>query len=165
MSEPIDLADVAEVLEGNPKAVLFRAVGPETPGAGRQRHRQPHAARARVRRRRRTSCWPRSSGGCATSRRSSRCRAREAPCQQVVLTGDDADLTRLPVHLAARRRRRALYLRLDRLRDRSQDRLDQCRPAPPDAARPPARPASTWSRRAICARSTRRAPPPASRCR
>ena len=27
--EPTDLADVAAVLEGNPKAVLFRAVGPE----------------------------------------------------------------------------------------------------------------------------------------
>ena len=26
---PVDLADVAEVFEGNPKAVLFRAVGPE----------------------------------------------------------------------------------------------------------------------------------------
>ena len=61
----------------------------------------------------------------------------EAPAQEVVLTGDDADLTTLPVHLAARRRRRALYLRLDRLRDRSEDRLDQCRRAPPDAARPP----------------------------
>ena len=27
--EPVDLADVAEALEGNPRAVLFRAVGPE----------------------------------------------------------------------------------------------------------------------------------------
>ncbi|MGZ3284547.1 MAG: UbiD family decarboxylase, partial [Xanthobacteraceae bacterium] len=29
VSGPTDLADVAAVLEGNPKAVLFRAVGPE----------------------------------------------------------------------------------------------------------------------------------------
>jgi len=29
VSEAVDLADVAAVLEGNPKAVLFRAVGPE----------------------------------------------------------------------------------------------------------------------------------------
>ena len=36
---------------------------------------------------------------------------------------------------AARRRRRALYLGLDRLRRRSEDRLDQCRHPPPDAAR------------------------------
>src|SRR5262245_39646735 len=28
-TEPVDLADVAAVFEGNPKAVLFRAVGPE----------------------------------------------------------------------------------------------------------------------------------------
>ena len=28
MREPTDLADVAAILEGNPKAVLFRAVGP-----------------------------------------------------------------------------------------------------------------------------------------
>ena len=27
--KPTDLADVADVFEGNPKAVLFRAVGPE----------------------------------------------------------------------------------------------------------------------------------------
>src|SRR4051812_49947013 len=28
-NEPVDLADVAEALEGNTRAVLFRAVGPE----------------------------------------------------------------------------------------------------------------------------------------
>ena len=28
-ADPVDLADVADVFEGNPKAVLFRAVGPE----------------------------------------------------------------------------------------------------------------------------------------
>src|ERR1700674_3484505 len=28
-SEPVDLADIAEIFEGNPKAVLFRAAGPE----------------------------------------------------------------------------------------------------------------------------------------
>ncbi len=66
---------------------------------------------------------------------------------------------------AARRRRRALHLGLDRFRGRSQDRLDQCRHPPPDAARPHARRASTSTRRAICARSTRRARRPASRCR
>ena len=37
---------------------------------------------------------------------------------------------------AARRRRRALHLRLDRFRRRPEDRLDQCRHPPPDAARP-----------------------------
>src|ERR1700680_2873798 len=28
-SEPVDLADLAEIFEGNPKAVLFRAAGPD----------------------------------------------------------------------------------------------------------------------------------------
>ena len=45
-----DLADVAEVLEGNPRAVLFEAVGPERAQLARQRHRQPLAHRARLRR-------------------------------------------------------------------------------------------------------------------
>ena len=49
--EPLDLADVAPMLEGNPRAVLFRAVGPGAAGTRRQRHRRPHAARARLRRR------------------------------------------------------------------------------------------------------------------
>ncbi len=89
----------------------------------------------------------------------------EAPAQEVVLTGSDADLTTLAGASAARRRRRALHLRVDRFRRRSQDRLDQCRHPPPDAARPHARPASISIRRATCARSTRRARPPASRCR
>ena len=88
----------------------------------------------------------------------------EAPCQQVVLTGDDADLTKLPVHLQhgadggpyisasidfvidPKTGFTNVGMRRLMLRGRT-------------------RPASTWSRRAICARSTRRAPRRASRCR
>ncbi|HYW61442.1 MAG TPA: UbiD family decarboxylase, partial [Xanthobacteraceae bacterium] len=95
---PIDLVDIAAVLDGNPKAVWFRNVGPEktelvgnvmgarerlglaldTDAAGfakAMRERLPHpAAPIEV---------PSSA----------------APVHQVVLTGDDADFTKLPVHL------------------------------------------------------------------
>jgi UbiD family decarboxylase len=95
---PIDLIDVAGVLDGNPKAVWFRAVGPEkaelvgnvmgsrgrlaaaldTDQAGfpkvlRERLQKPHAP--------------------------VEVPSSQAPVHQVVQTGDDADLTTLPVHL------------------------------------------------------------------
>ena len=63
--------------------------------------------------------------------------------QQVVLTGDEADLTALPVHLQ-HGADGAPYISasIDYV-DRSEDRLHQCGHAPPDAARARARPAST----------------------
>ena len=95
---PIELVDVAAVLDGNPKAVWFRNVGPEkaelvgnvmgarerlglaldTDAAGfakamRERMPHPHA--------------PIEVPSAA------------APVHEVVLTGDDADFTKLPVHL------------------------------------------------------------------
>ena len=74
----------------------------------------------------------------------------EAPCQQVVLTGDDADVTKLPVHLQ-HGADGAPYISssIDYVID-PQDRLDQRRAAPADAALAARRPASIWSRRAIC---------------
>jgi 2,5-furandicarboxylate decarboxylase 1 len=96
--EPVDLADVAGVLEGNPKAVLFRAVGPErhelvgnVTGSRARLARAfgvaPDALLAEVLRRLRSKPEiidvPRA----------------QAPVQEIVLTGDDADLTKLPVHL------------------------------------------------------------------
>jgi UbiD family decarboxylase len=96
--EAVDLADVAGVLEGNPKAVLFRAVGPErqelvgnVTGSRSRLARgfgvAPNELLAEVLRRLRSKPeivdLPRA----------------QAPVQQVVLTGDDADLTKLPVHL------------------------------------------------------------------
>ena len=60
----------------------------------------------------------------------------EAPVQEVVLTGKDADLTKLPAHLQHGLRRRALHLRLDRLLHRSAQRHHQFRHAPHHAARP-----------------------------
>ena len=99
MSDAIDLAGIAEKLEGNPKAVLVPCRGAGEAGTGRQRHgraapgspvpsaRRPATLLAEIQRRLKTKpeIVEVSRG--------------EAPCQQVVLTGDDADLTKLPVHL------------------------------------------------------------------
>ena len=97
-SEPIDLAGIAEVLEGNAKAVLFRAAGPERAElvgsvmGGRARLAaafgvKPNELLHEIQRRLKNK-----PDIVEVSR-------AEAPCQQVVLTGDDADLTKLPVHL------------------------------------------------------------------
>ena len=95
---PTDLAGIADVLEGNPKAVLFRAAGPERQElvgsvmGGRARLAQAFGMTqatllAEIQRR------------LANKPQVVDVTRAEAPCQQVVLTGDDADLTRLPVHL------------------------------------------------------------------
>lgn len=95
---PIDLVDVAAVVEGNPKAVLFRSAGPEraelvasvTASRARLAHAfgvPPGGLRAELSRR------------LAVAPQLVDVERDEAPVQQVVLTGDDADLTKLPVHL------------------------------------------------------------------
>ena len=94
----IALADIAAALEDNPKAVWFRAAGPE-------RHElvgSVTGSRSRIAR----------GFGIAPNELTSEIRRRlsrkaevvevssaEAPIHEVVLTGDDADLTTLPVHL------------------------------------------------------------------
>lgn len=96
--EPTDLADVAAILQNNPKAVLFRKVGPEAQElignvvGSRSRlalaFGVPASEVAREMRRRlsnRPELVELSSA--------------EAPVQQVVLREDEADLLRLPVHL------------------------------------------------------------------
>ena len=95
---PTDLVDVAARVDGNSRAVLFRHVGPEgaelvasvTAGRGRLARAfgvAPDALLAEVSRRLR-----RPPVLVDVSR-------DEAPVQQVVLLGNDADLTQLPVHL------------------------------------------------------------------
>jgi UbiD family decarboxylase len=95
---PVDLSGLAAVMEGNAKAVLFRAAGPERAElvgnvmGGRARIAKafgvkPHELMKEVTRRLRTK--PEIF---EVSR-------AEAPCQAVVLTGADADVTKLPVHL------------------------------------------------------------------
>ena len=96
--EPIDLADVAAVFEDNPKAVWFRAAGPE-------RHElvgNVTGSRSRIAR----AFGVAPNELTAEIRRRLRLKAAivevssaEAPAHQVILTGDDADLTTLPVHL------------------------------------------------------------------
>jgi UbiD family decarboxylase len=97
-ADPIDLAAVADKLEGNPKAVLYRAAGPERQElvgsvmGGRARlarafGKTPDMLLAEIQRR------LKSKPEIVEVSRA------DAPCQQVVLTGDDADLTALPVHL------------------------------------------------------------------
>src|SRR4051794_7270454 len=96
--EPLDLAGLAEVMEGNSKAVLFRAAGPEKAElvgnvmGGRSRIAaafgvKPNELMKEVARRLRNK-----PDIVEVSR-------AEAPCQAVVLAGVDADVTRLPVHL------------------------------------------------------------------
>jgi 2,5-furandicarboxylate decarboxylase 1 len=95
---PIDLADVAGILEGNPKAVLFRAVGPERQAlVGNVTGSRARIARA-------FGVEPAQLLGELRRRLAVKPAMREvarteAPVQAVVLTGADADLTTLPVHL------------------------------------------------------------------
>jgi 2,5-furandicarboxylate decarboxylase 1 len=91
-----DLADVARILEGNAKAVLFRAVGPE------RQELVGNVAGSRARIARAFAVEP----GALLPELLRRLRNRpvivdvtDAPVQEVVLTGEDADLTALPVHL------------------------------------------------------------------
>jgi 2,5-furandicarboxylate decarboxylase 1 len=96
--EPIDLVDVARVLDGSPRAVHFRRVageGAELVGnVVGSRSRIAHAfgvapgeLLAEVLRRLRVA------------QPVVEVQSTEAPVQEVVVTGDDVDLTRLPVHL------------------------------------------------------------------
>jgi 2,5-furandicarboxylate decarboxylase 1 len=97
-SSPTDLADVAMAFEDNPKAVLFGAVGPE-------RHQlvgNVTGSRTRIAR----------AFGVEANELTGEIRRRlagkpevveiaraQAPAQEIVLTGEAADLTVLPVHL------------------------------------------------------------------
>jgi len=94
---PIDLADVARALDANPRATLFRAAGPERQElvgnvlASRSRLAKafgvaPDKLLAEIQRRLRQAPV------------SVEVERADAPVQQVVLTGDDADFTRLPIH-------------------------------------------------------------------
>jgi UbiD family decarboxylase len=97
-TQPADLADVAAAIEGNPRAVLFRAAGPEA----QELVGNVNGSRARLAR----------AFGVAPAELAGEIQRRlrgkpeivevsraDAPVQQQVLTGEDADLTTLPVHL------------------------------------------------------------------
>jgi 2,5-furandicarboxylate decarboxylase 1 len=96
--EPVDLADVAKILDGNQRAVLFLAAGPER----QQLVGNVVSSRSRIAR----------AFGVAPERLAAEITRRltitphivevsgaEAPVQKIVLAGEAADLTALPVHL------------------------------------------------------------------
>lgn len=97
-NEPLDLIDLAKHLDGNPKAVLFRQVGPEKAElvgnvvSGRRRIAlgfgvPPNQLLAEVIQRGKR---PMAATEVPTAK---------APVHEVVLSGEQADFTRLPVHL------------------------------------------------------------------
>jgi UbiD family decarboxylase len=96
--EPMTLAAVAAILEGNPRAVLFTDVGPAHQAlAGNVLGSRARLARA--------FGVPPEQLLAEITRRLGRkpelveVPRNEAPVQQVVLTGADADVTTLPVHV------------------------------------------------------------------
>jgi 2,5-furandicarboxylate decarboxylase 1 len=98
VSAATDLAEVAQILEGNPKAVLFRAVGPE------RQELVGNVTGSRARIARAFGVAPNELLGELLRRLRNKpdivdVSRAEAPAQEVVLTGADADLTTLPVHL------------------------------------------------------------------
>src|SRR5580704_634613 len=96
--EPTDLVDVAAVLEGNPRAVHFTAVGPEKAElvgnvmASRRRLAQALDTDER-------GLLATLNGRLNHLQPPVKVSSQQAPVQQVVRKGDDADLTALPVHL------------------------------------------------------------------
>ena len=95
---PFELAEIAAVLDGNPRAVLFRNVGPE----GWELVGNVDASRERL-----ALAFETPVAGLVEEVQRRLRRApeitevtrAEAPVQQVVLTDEAADLTTLPVHL------------------------------------------------------------------
>jgi 2,5-furandicarboxylate decarboxylase 1 len=96
--EPIDLVDVAAVLDGNPRAVLFKAAGPEKAElVGNVMGSRKRLANA-------LGTDERGLLGTLNQRLNRlqppiKVSSQQAPVQQVVLKDDEADLTALPVHL------------------------------------------------------------------
>ncbi len=133
-SEPVDLIDVAAALDGNPRAVLFKAAGPE---------RVELVGNVMGSRKRLALALDTDERGllATLSKRLSRLQppvkvsSQQAPVQQVVLKDDEADLTALPVHL----QHGAVHFGRHRLCALSGQRLHQCGLPPHHAARTAAR--------------------------
>src|ERR1700677_908411 len=96
--EPLTLAAVAAILEGNPRAVLFTNVGPD---------HQSLVGNALGSRARMARAFGVAAEGLLAEimRRLNRkpefieMRGARAPVHQVILTGADADVTKVPVHV------------------------------------------------------------------
>ena len=96
--KPVDLVDVAAALDGNPRAVLFKAAGPEKAElVGNVMGSRKRLASA-------LGTNERDLLGTVNARLNRlqppvKVSSQQAPVQQVVLKEDDADLTALPAHL------------------------------------------------------------------
>jgi 2,5-furandicarboxylate decarboxylase 1 len=95
---PVDLADIAKILEGNPRAVHFLAAGPE------RQELVGNVVSSRSRVARAFGVPPERLAAEIARRLANKPQIVEvaraaAPAQEVVLTGEEADLTALPVHL------------------------------------------------------------------
>jgi len=95
---PIDLADIAKALDGNPRAVHFLAAGSE------QQELVGNVVSSRSRIARAFGVAPERLAADIARRLTNKPQIvevdrSEAPVQQVVLQGEAADLTALPVHL------------------------------------------------------------------
>lgn len=98
VNQPVDLVDLGARLDGNPKAVLFRAAGPEKAevvGNVMGSRRRIALAMGVSEKDLRAETSRRLSQEIAPVEVSS----SQAPVHQVVWTGKDADFTRLPIHL------------------------------------------------------------------
>ena len=170
--KPIDLVDVAGVLDGNPRAVMFTAAGPEKAElVGNVMGSRRRLALA-------LDTDERALMETLQKRLEDSAQARQgrqdAPVQQVVRKGDEADLCALAGASAARPGRGALHLGEPRLRALSRQRLHQCGLPPHHAARSAPgrhrpdraeRPAGDLSRERRPARSRCRSPTRSARIR
>jgi UbiD family decarboxylase len=96
--KPIDLVDVAAVLDGNPRATWFKAVGPEhTELIGNVMGSRKRLALALDTDE--AGLLPEIMKRLARPQKPVKVSAGDAPVQQVVRKGEDADLCTLPVHL------------------------------------------------------------------
>jgi UbiD family decarboxylase len=96
--QPTDLVDVGRVLDGNPRATWFKAVGPEKAeligNVMGSRKRLALALDTDE-----AGLLPAITERLAKPHKPIKVSAAEAPVQQVVLKGEAADLCALPVHL------------------------------------------------------------------
>src|SRR5215468_10638413 len=94
----VDLADIAKVLDGNPRAVHFLAAGPE------QQELVGNVVSSRTRIARAFGVAPERLAAeigrrLANTPQIVEVSRAQAPAQEMVLIGEEADLTALPVHL------------------------------------------------------------------
>src|SRR5688572_32973443 len=96
--KPIDLVDVAAVLDGNTKATLFKAAGPEKAeligNVMGSRKRLALALDTDE-----AGLLPELMKRLGNPQKPVKVSGNDAPVQQVVLKGENADLCALPVHL------------------------------------------------------------------